>query len=86
MRNPIIVRKYGGACLETPAKIRAVASSLADLHSRGHRVVAIVSAMGKTTDALVKMAYQVSAHPNRRELDMLLTTGDQHVFNEYGAV
>jgi aspartokinase len=43
--NPIIVQKYGGACLETSAKIRAVASSLADLHSRGHRVVAIVSAM-----------------------------------------
>src|SRR5258708_32243459 len=73
--NPIIVQKYGGACLETPAKIRAGASSLADLHSRGHRVVAIVSAMGKTTDELVKMAYQVSPHPNRRELDMVLTTG-----------
>src|SRR6202048_1728576 len=55
--NPIIVQKYGGACLETPPKIRAVASSLADLHSRGHRVVAIVSAMGKATDELVKMAY-----------------------------
>jgi aspartate kinase len=78
MRNsPIIVQKYGGACLETPAKIRAVASSLADLHSRGRRVVAIVSAMGKTTDELVKMAYQVSPHPNRRELDMLLTTGER---------
>jgi aspartate kinase len=58
MRNKsIIVQKYGGACLETPAKIRAVASSLADLHMRGHRVVAIVSAMGKTTDELVRMAY-----------------------------
>ena len=77
MPNSIIVQKYGGACLETPAKIRAVASSLADLHSRGHRVVAIVSAMGKTTDELVKMAYQVSPHPNRRELDMLLTTGER---------
>jgi aspartate kinase len=75
--NSIIVQKYGGACLETPTKIRAVASSLADLHSRGHRVVAIVSAMGKTTDELVKMAYQVSSHPNRRELDMLLTTGER---------
>jgi aspartate kinase len=53
--NPVIVHKYGGACLETPAKIRAVASGLADLHSRGHRVVAIVSAMGKTTDELVKI-------------------------------
>src|SRR5258708_34542920 len=75
--NPIIVQKYGGACLETPAKIRAVASSLADLHSRGHRVVAIVSAMGETTDDLVRLAYQVSPHPNRRELDMLLTTGER---------
>jgi aspartate kinase len=75
--NPIIVQKYGGACLETPTKIRAVASSLADLHSRGHRVVAIVSAMGKTTDELVKTAYQVSSHPNRRELDMLLTAGER---------
>ena len=75
--NPIIVQKYGGACLETPAKIRAVAGNLADLHRRGHRVVAIVSAMGKTTDELVKMAYQVSPHPNRRELDMLLTTGER---------
>jgi len=75
--NPIIVQKYGGACLETPVKIRAVASNLADLHSRGHRVVAIVSAMGKTTDELIRMAYQVSRHPNRRELDMLLTTGER---------
>src|SRR6201996_7092417 len=78
MRNDsIIVRKYGGTCLETPAKIRAVASSLADLHRRGHRVVAIVSAIGKTTDDLVKMAYQISPHPNRRELDMLLTAGER---------
>jgi aspartate kinase len=43
---PTIVQRYGGACLETPAKIRAVASGLADLHSRGHHVMAIVSAMG----------------------------------------
>jgi aspartate kinase len=75
--KPIIVQKYGGACLETPAKIRAVASRLADLHDSNHRVVAIVSAMGKTTDELIKMAYQISPHPNRRELDMLLTTGER---------
>lgn len=75
--NPIIVQKYGGVCLESPEKIRAVASSIADLHSKGHSVVAIVSAMGKTTDDLVRMAYQVSPHPNRRELDMLLTTGER---------
>ncbi len=75
--SPIIVQKYGGACLETPARIRAVASGLADLRNRGYRVVAIVSAMGKATDELIRMAYQVSAHPNRRELDMLLTTGER---------
>ncbi|MBR0822456.1 aspartate kinase [Bradyrhizobium liaoningense] len=75
--NPTIVQKYGGVCLETPEKIRAVARSLADLHNRGHRVVAIVSAMGKTTDELIRAAYQVSPHPNRRELDMLLTTGER---------
>src|ERR1700750_3344328 len=75
--DPIIVQKDGGACLETPERIRAVASSLADLHNRGHRVVAIVSAMGKTTDELIEMAHQVSPHPNRRELDMLLITGER---------
>jgi aspartate kinase len=77
MTKSILVQKYGGACLETPAKLRAVASHLADLHGRGHRVVAIVSAMGKTTDELIKTAYQVSPHPNRRELDMLLSTGER---------
>src|ERR1700754_4957480 len=75
--HPIIVQKYGGVCLETPAKIRAGARSLADLHGRGHRVVAIVSAMGKTTDQLIQMAHEVTPSPNRRELDMLLTTGER---------
>src|ERR1700741_5064534 len=75
--HPIIVQKYGGVCVATTEKRRAVTRRLADLHGRGHRVVAIVSAMGKTTDELVKMAYQVSPTPNRRELDMLLTTGER---------
>jgi len=75
--QPIIVQKYGGVCLETPEKIRAVARDLADLHGRGHRMVVVVSAMGRTTDHLIHMAYQVSPAPNRRELDMLLTTGER---------
>src|SRR6201995_5243008 len=75
--HPIIVQKYGGVCLETPAKIRAVARALADLHGLGHRVMVIVSAMGKTTDQLIEMAHQVSPAPNRRELDMLRTTGER---------
>jgi aspartate kinase len=72
-----LVQKYGGACLESPEKLRAVASHVADLHARGHRLVVVVSAMGRTTDELIKLAYQVSPHPNRRELDMLLTTGER---------
>jgi aspartate kinase len=75
--SPIVVQKYGGACLETPEKLRAVASALAELHRRGTKAVVIVSAMGKTTDELIKLAYQVSPHPVRRELDMLLTTGER---------
>ncbi len=77
MSKSIIVQKYGGACLETAEKLRAVATALADLHARGNKVVVVVSAMGKTTDELVKMAYQVSPHPNRRELDMLMSTGER---------
>ncbi len=72
-----IVQKYGGACLETPERVRAVAARLALLRSQGLRVVVVVSAMGKSTDHLVNLAYQVSPHPNRRELDMLLTTGER---------
>ena len=53
--DPIIVHKYGGACLETPAKVRVVAADLADLHRRGYRIVVVVSAMGKTTDQLIEM-------------------------------
>ena len=73
----MIVQKYGGACLESPEKLRAVARDLADLHRRNHRVVVVVSAMGKATDELIRLAYQVSPHPNRRELDMLLSTGER---------
>ena len=77
MAGSIIVQKYGGACLETPAKVLEVAKDVVALHRQGHRIVLIVSAMGKTTDELVRMAYRVSPHPNRRELDMLLSTGER---------
>lgn len=73
----IVVQKYGGLCLETPDKVRAVAKSIADLRSQGSGVVVVVSAMGKSTDELVRLAYQISPHPNRRELDMLLSTGER---------
>ena len=72
----MIVQKYGGVCLETPERIKQVAQSVAAL-AKQERVIVVVSAMGKTTDDLVRLAYQVSPHPNRRELDMLLTTGER---------
>lgn len=73
----LIVQKYGGATVADPQKIKAVALRLAELYREGHQVVAVVSAMGKTTNQLIELANQVSSHPNRRELDMLLTTGER---------
>lgn len=73
----IVVQKYGGATLADPQKIKAVASRLAELSRQGTKVVAVVSAMGKTTNQLIDLANQVTSRPNRRELDMLLTTGER---------
>ena len=73
----LIVQKYGGMCLATPEKIQQVADDIVQLKNQGNNVVVVVSAMGKTTDELIKLAYQVSKSPARRELDMLLTTGER---------
>ncbi|HVK62485.1 MAG TPA: aspartate kinase [Bdellovibrionales bacterium] len=77
MARSLIVQKYGGSSLAKPEQITAVAKKVADLHREGHAVLLVVSAMGKTTDQLVELAYKVSPTPNRRELDMLLTTGER---------
>lgn len=73
----LIVQKYGGATLADPSKVKSVAERLARLSTEGTKVVAVVSAMGKTTNQLIELANQVSTRPNRRELDMLLTTGER---------
>lgn len=73
----LIVQKYGGATLADPDKIKNVAKRLADMHDKSIQVVAVVSAMGKTTNQLIELAGQVSTHPNRREMDMLLSTGER---------
>jgi aspartate kinase len=72
-----VVMKFGGSSVADPDKIRSVAQRLADAHERGARVVATVSAMGDTTDTLLELAGHVSPHPNPRELDMLLSTGER---------
>lgn len=73
----LIIQKYGGATLATPAHIRSAAQRISHLRRQGYQVVAIVSAMGQTTNELIRLAHQVSDHPSLRELDMLLTTGER---------
>ncbi len=78
MKSPaLIVQKYGGSSLATPQQIQDVADRIAALHKAGHPLIIVVSAMGKTTDQLLELAYKVSRTPDRRELDMLLTTGER---------
>ena len=74
---PILVQKYGGTSVNGPERIRAVAQRIAAARAAGHSMVVVVSAMGHTTDELIALAKQVSPHPNRREMDMLLTTGER---------
>lgn len=73
----IVVQKYGGATLADPEKVKAVAKRIMQLHQSGTKVVAVVSAMGKTTNQLIELAKQVSNRPHMRELDMLLTAGER---------
>ena len=76
-RQRLVVQKFGGMSLATPEHIRNAAARVAALRAQGYGVIAVVSAMAKTTDELIKLAYSVSPSPNRRELDMLLSTGER---------
>lgn len=73
----LIVQKYGGTSVADPERIRAVAEHVAFTQSHGNEVVVVVSAMGKSTDSLIKLANEVSSIQPGRELDMLLTTGER---------
>lgn len=72
-----IVQKYGGSSIATIERIEKVAQKIIQTKLQGYKVVVVVSAMAKTTDELLKMAYSMSKHPPKRELDMLLSTGEQ---------
>ena len=72
----MIVQKYGGTSVATAARIRRVARRIADTVAAGEQVVAVVSAMGHTTDRLIKLAHEVAAEPPARELDMLVANGE----------
>ena len=72
----LLVQKYGGSSLANAERVRAAARRVARTASSGRPVIVVVSAMGDTTDDLIKLAYQVTARPDNRELDLLLSTGE----------
>ncbi len=72
----LIVAKFGGTSVASPDRIKNVAKRLVRMKQEGHQVVAVVSAMGKTTDELVGLANAINANPPARELDRLLSTGE----------
>ena len=72
----LIVHKYGGSSLADAALIRNVATRIARTRGRGTQVVAVVSAMGDTTDELTALAHDISENPDPRELDLMLSTGE----------
>ncbi len=73
----LIVQKFGGTSVADAEKILAAARKAIRAQREGHQVVMVVSAMGKNTDALVELAGQISDSPPHREMDMLLSTGEQ---------
>ena len=73
----LIVQKYGGTSVGSLDRIRNVASRLKQTRDAGNQVVAVVSAMSGVTDGLLKMAHELTAQPSERELDVLVSTGEQ---------
>ncbi|MDZ4814993.1 MAG: aspartate kinase [Verrucomicrobiota bacterium] len=73
----LIVQKYGGTSVGSPERILNVARRVKKWHDQGHQVVVVVSAMSGVTDNLIKLARDVSSTPNEREMDVLLSTGEQ---------
>jgi aspartate kinase len=73
----IVVQKFGGTSVGTIERIQHVAKKISQTVNQGHQVVVVVSAIGSSTDTLVNMAKEITPHPDAREMDMLLSTGEQ---------
>jgi aspartate kinase len=73
----LVVQKFGGSSVADVERIRNVARIVLRERDAGNDVVVVVSAMGKTTDSLLHMAYQITPEPDPREIDMLISTGEQ---------
>jgi len=74
---PLIVQKYGGTSVGSIERIKAVATRVKTWHERGNQIVVVVSAMLGETDRLVALAKEIQTRPNPREMDVLLSTGEQ---------
>lgn len=72
-----IVLKFGGSSVADNCKLNLVASKIIELYNKKNNIVVVVSAQGKTTDNLIKEAKELSSNPNKRELDVLLSCGEQ---------
>ena len=73
----LIVQKFGGTSVADAARMKMAAKRAVDAHSAGNRVIVVVSARGKMTDELLELAYEINDNPSTRELDSLLSTGEQ---------
>ena len=74
---PLIVQKFGGTSVANSEKILAAARKAVRAHQQGNQVVMVVSAMGKNTDTLITLSKEINEKPPAREMDMLLSTGEQ---------
>src|SRR5690242_4775861 len=74
---PLIVQKYGGTSVGSAERIKNVAKRIVETQREGCQVVAVISAMSGVTDNLIKLAREMSSDPDKRELDVLLATGEQ---------
>lgn len=77
MKRPIVVQKYGGSSVADIQRLKEVADRVAQTVQQGCRVVVVISAMGRTTDELLRLATSIDETPPRRELDMLLSAGER---------
>jgi aspartate kinase len=75
--STVVVQKFGGTSVGSTERIKRMADRVIQEKEKGHDVVVVVSAMGKTTDALVKLVSDITSEPSKREMDMLLSTGEQ---------
>jgi aspartate kinase len=73
----LIVQKYGGTSVGSPERIKNVAKRVARWHARGHQVVVVVSAMSGETNRLIALAREIQSQPDPRELDVMISTGEQ---------